>query len=53
MVMEYYRMKESNKGQFASVRMNYHVWRRRFIATVHSLRRLISDKAKKSLVYCH
>jgi hypothetical protein len=26
--------------------MNYHVWRRRFIATVHSQQRLISDKAK-------
>jgi hypothetical protein len=46
MVREYYRVKESNKGQFAGVKMNYHVWRRRFIATVHSQRRLISDKAK-------
>jgi hypothetical protein len=46
MVRQYKRVKESNKGQFAGVRMNYHVWRRRFIATVHSQRRLISDKAK-------
>jgi hypothetical protein len=46
MVKEYYRVKELNKGLFASVRMNYHVWRQRFIATVHSQRRLISDKAK-------
>jgi hypothetical protein len=46
LVREYYRVKESNKGQFVGVRMNYHVWRRRFIATVHSQRRLISDKAK-------
>jgi hypothetical protein len=46
MVREYYRVKESNTGQFAGVIMNYHVWRRRFIATVHSQRRLISDKAK-------
>jgi hypothetical protein len=46
MVKEYYRVKESNKGQFAGVILNYHVWRRRFIATVHSQRRLVSDKAK-------
>jgi hypothetical protein len=32
----YYMVKEPNKVQFAGVRMNYHVWRRRFIATVHS-----------------
>jgi hypothetical protein len=43
---EYYRVKESNKGQFAGVRMNYHVWRQRFIATVHSQWRLVSDKEK-------
>jgi hypothetical protein len=46
MVREYYRVKESNRGRFAGVRMNYHVWRQRFIATVHSQRRLITDKAK-------
>jgi hypothetical protein len=46
MVREYYRVKESNNGQFLGVRMKYHVWRQRFIATVHSQRRLISDKAK-------
>jgi hypothetical protein len=36
MVREYYRVKESNTGQFAGVRINYHVWSQRFIATVHS-----------------
>jgi hypothetical protein len=41
LVREYYRVKESNKGQFAGVRMNYHVWRQRFIDTVHYQRRLI------------
>jgi hypothetical protein len=46
MVKEYCRMKESNKSQFTGVRMNYHVWRRRFIATFHSQQRLISDKGK-------
>jgi hypothetical protein len=46
MVKEYYRMKESNRSQFTGVRMNYHVWKRRFIARVHSQRRLISDKGK-------
>jgi hypothetical protein len=44
MVKEYYRMKESNKSQFTGVRMNYHVWRRRFMAMVHYQQRLISDK---------
>jgi hypothetical protein len=43
---EYYRVKESNKVQFAGNRMKYHVWRQRFKDTVHSQRRLISDKAK-------
>jgi hypothetical protein len=46
MVNEYYRMKESNGSQFAGVRMNYHVCRRRFITTAHSQRRLLSDKGK-------
>jgi hypothetical protein len=46
LVREYYRVKESNTSQFAGIRMNYHVWRQRFIATAHSQRRLISDKAK-------
>jgi hypothetical protein len=46
MVKEYYRVKESNKGQFTGVIMNYHVWRRRFIVTVHSQWRPISDKEK-------
>jgi hypothetical protein len=45
MVKEYYRVKDSNKDQFAGNRMNYPVWRQRFIATVHSQRMLISDKA--------
>jgi hypothetical protein len=43
---EYYRMKESNRNQFTGVRLNYHVWKRRFIATVHSQQRLISDMGK-------
>jgi hypothetical protein len=49
MVKEYYRVKESRKGQFAGVRMNYHVWRRRFIATVHSQRRICSKTQLSSL----
>jgi hypothetical protein len=36
MIKEYYEVKESQKGQFMGVRMNYHVWRRRFIDIVHS-----------------
>jgi hypothetical protein len=37
----------SSAGNFVKgVRMNYHVWRWKFIATVPSQRRLISDKAK-------
>jgi hypothetical protein len=51
MVKEYYRMKESSKSQFTGVRMNYHVWRQRFIATVHSQQRLISDKGKSFIHY--
>jgi hypothetical protein len=46
MVKEYYRMQESIGSQFAGVRMNYHIWKRRFIATVYSQRRLISDRGK-------
>jgi hypothetical protein len=34
MVREYYGVKKSNKSQFAGVRMNYHVWIRRFVANV-------------------
>jgi hypothetical protein len=43
MIKEYYRVKESQEGQFAGVIMNYHVWRRRFIAIVNSQRRLRSE----------
>jgi hypothetical protein len=46
MVKKYYRMKESNKSQFTGDTMNYHIWKRRFRATVHSQRRLFSDKEK-------
>jgi hypothetical protein len=45
MVKEYYKVKDSNKDQFAGDGMNYLVWRQRFIATVHSKRMLIFDKA--------
>jgi hypothetical protein len=45
MVKEYYKVKDSNKDQFADDQMNYPVWRRIFIATVHSQRMLTSDKA--------
>jgi hypothetical protein len=45
MVKEYYKVKDSNKDQFAGDIMNYPVWRQRFIATVNSQRMLISDKA--------
>jgi hypothetical protein len=36
MIKEYYQVKELQKGQFKGVRMNYHVWRRRFINIVHT-----------------
>jgi hypothetical protein len=36
MVDEYYRIKESNKGRFAGVGVNYYVWRQRAISTDHS-----------------
>jgi hypothetical protein len=45
MVKDYYKVKDLNKDQFAGDIMNYPVCRRRFIATVHSQRMLISDKA--------
>jgi hypothetical protein len=38
-------VKDLNKDKFAGDRMNYPVWRRRFIATVRSQQMLISDKA--------
>jgi hypothetical protein len=44
-VKEYYKVRDTNKGQFAGDRINFPVWRRRFIATVHAKRMLISDKA--------
>jgi hypothetical protein len=47
MVKEYYKVKDSNKDQFAGNKMNYHVWRQRFIATVHYHWMLISDKGLK------
>jgi hypothetical protein len=43
---KYYRMKESNRSQFTGDKMNHHVWKQRFRATVYSQRRLISDKEK-------
>jgi hypothetical protein len=46
MVKEYYGMKESNRSQFTGDKMNYHIWKRRCRATVHSQRRLISDKER-------
>jgi hypothetical protein len=36
MIKEYYEVNESQKGQFVSVRMNYHVWQRWFKDIVHS-----------------
>jgi hypothetical protein len=36
MIKEYYKVKESQKGQFEGDRMSYHVWQRRFIYIVHS-----------------
>jgi hypothetical protein len=44
-VKEYYKVRDANKDQFAGDRINFPVWRRRFLATVHSSRMLISDKA--------
>jgi hypothetical protein len=43
---KYYRMEESNRSQFTGNKMNYHIWKGRFRATVHSQRRLISVKEK-------
>jgi hypothetical protein len=44
-VKEYYKVKDANKDKFEGDRLNYPIWRRRFIATVHAQRMLISDKA--------
>jgi hypothetical protein len=44
-VKEFHKVKEANKDLFSGNRLNYPVWRRRFIATVHMQRMLISDKA--------
>jgi hypothetical protein len=44
-VNEYYKVRDANKDQFAGDRINFPVWRRRFLATVHLLRMLILDKA--------
>jgi hypothetical protein len=35
MVREYDRMKTSNRSQFTGDRMNYYVWKRRFIARLN------------------
>jgi hypothetical protein len=35
-VKEYYKVRDANKDQFAGDRINFPVWRRRFLATVHS-----------------
>jgi hypothetical protein len=34
MIEEYCGMKESNRSQFTCDRMNYHIWKRKFIATI-------------------
>jgi hypothetical protein len=39
------KVRDANKDLFSGNRLNYPVWRRRFIATVHMQRMLISDKA--------
>jgi hypothetical protein len=44
-VKEYYKVKDANQDKFSGDRLSYPVWRRRFIATVHSQRMLIWDKA--------
>jgi hypothetical protein len=44
-VKEFYKVKDANKELFSGNRLNYPVWCRRFIATVHMQRMLISDKA--------
>jgi hypothetical protein len=44
-VKEYYKVKDANQDKFSGGRLSYPVWRRRFIATVHSQRMLILDKA--------
>jgi hypothetical protein len=44
-VKEYYKVRDANKDQFAGDRIIFPVWRRRFLATVHSSRMLILDKA--------
>jgi hypothetical protein len=42
---EFYKVKNANKDLFSGNRLNYPVWRSRFIATVHMQRMLILDKA--------
>jgi hypothetical protein len=44
-VKEYNKVENANKDRFMGDRLPYPVWRRRFIATVHAQRMLISDKA--------
>jgi hypothetical protein len=44
-VKEYYKVGDASKDQFAGDRINFPVWRRRFLATVHLSRTLILDKA--------
>jgi hypothetical protein len=44
-VKKYYKLRDANKDQFAGDRINFPVWRRRFLAMVHSSRMLILDKA--------
>jgi hypothetical protein len=44
-VKQYYKVRDANKDQSAGDRINFPVWRRRFIATVHATHMLISDKA--------
>jgi hypothetical protein len=44
-VKEYYKVKDANQDKFSGDRLSYPVWHRRFIATMHSQRMLILDKA--------
>jgi hypothetical protein len=44
-VKDYYKIKDANQDKFTGERLNYPVFRWRFIATVHNQRIAISDKA--------
>jgi hypothetical protein len=43
-IKEYYKVKDANQEKFAGDRLCYPIWRRRFIATVHTTKMLYPTK---------